>query len=89
MTYWTNRNEASGTEERVRVHRAENIKRLRTNLDDDDAAVHPIGGIADSAAHAGLRGLRARRAGRDAVGWSIYDFNTTTSGVWARLREDD
>ena len=24
---------------------------------------------------------------RDAIGWSVYDFNTTTSGVWARLRD--
>jgi hypothetical protein len=25
---------------------------------------------------------------RDAIGWSIYDFNTTTSAVWARLKRD-
>jgi hypothetical protein len=64
-----------------------NIKLMRKHLRDADALVHPIGGIASDATTADDIGfVRAARADH-AIGWSLYDFNTTTSGVWARLRD--
>jgi len=87
MTYWTNRNEASGLRDGF-VYANRNIKRLRNRID-DDAEVHAIGGIADSAATQDYVGFVRAVQERDAIGWSIYDFNTTTSGVWARLREEE
>jgi hypothetical protein len=85
MSYWTNRNADSGYKDGFR-YTEENIRRLRNNLNDKDVPVHAIGGIADSAQaneYAGF--VRAARAG-DAVGWSVYDFSTTSSSAWPRLR---
>jgi hypothetical protein len=85
MTYWTNRDSSSGLRDGF-VYTDGNVRRLRHKLADADAAVHAIGGIADSATARDYDGfVRAARA-RDAIGWSVYDFNTTTTGVWARLR---
>ena len=85
MTYWTNRNTASGLRDGYK-YTNKNIKLVRKRLRDSDALVHPIGGIASDTTTADDIGfVRAARADH-AIGWSIYDFNTTTSGVWARLR---
>ena len=87
MSYWTNRNESSGLRDGF-VYASKNIKRLRTRIGDKDAFVHAIGGIADSASTEDYVGFVRAVKKRDAIGWSIYDFNTTTSGVWARLRDE-
>ena len=86
MSYWTNRSNDSGYREGFR-YTEENIRRLRQNLPDgEDAIVHAIGGIGDGATPADYEGfVRASREG-DAFGWSVYDFNTITSGAWPRLR---
>jgi len=85
MSYWTNRDESSGYRDGF-AYTEENIRRVRQRLDDEDAHVHPIGGIADSAATADYDGFVEAADKRGAIGYSVYDFNTTTSGVWARLR---
>jgi hypothetical protein len=85
MTYWTNRNTKSGYREGFR-YTDENIRRLRANLGRDNAPVHPVGGIADAVSTADVAGfVRAARRQR-AIGWSVYDYATTTSGLWPRLR---
>jgi hypothetical protein len=86
MSYWTNRDEASGYRDGF-IYTEENIRRVRKNVGDDDAVVHAIGGIADTAATSDYLGFVKAADRRDAIGYSVYDFNTTTSGVWARLRE--
>jgi hypothetical protein len=86
MSYWTNRDESSGYRDGF-AYTEENIRRVRKRVRDDDAAVHAIGGIADTAATADYIGFVKAAERRDAIGYSIYDFNTTTSGVWARLRD--
>jgi hypothetical protein len=84
MMYWTNRNTASGLKDGF-TYGDGNIRLLRTLLDDDDAVVHALGGIADSAVLKDYEGfVRAARRNR-AIGISIYDFTTTTSAVWAHL----
>jgi hypothetical protein len=85
MSYWTNRNTDSGYREGF-AYTDENVRRLRRNLDDDDAIVHTIGGIGDGATAADYEGfVRASKEGQ-AIGWSVYDFNTVSSSAWPRLR---
>jgi hypothetical protein len=85
MNYWTNRDSTSGFRDGF-AYTDQNIRRVRKRLDDKDAPVHAIGGIADSAATKDYVGFVKAAERRDAIGYSVYDFNTTTSGVWARLR---
>lgn len=86
MSYWTNRNESSGFRDGF-AYTDENIRRLRANLGDDEARVHPIGGIGDTAEAADYDGFVRAARDADAIGWSIYDFDVTASSVWPRLRE--
>jgi hypothetical protein len=85
MTYWTNRDSSSGLRDGF-VYTEENIRRVRRRLGESHAPVHPIGGIADTAAAKDYAGFVRAAQDRDAIGYSVYDFNTTTSAVWARLR---
>jgi hypothetical protein len=84
MSYWTNRSSDSGWKDAFR-YTTENIRRVRANLDDRDAAVHPIGGIADGATPADLKAFTDAAKQRHAIGWSLYDYVTTTSSAWPRL----
>jgi hypothetical protein len=86
MTYWTNRNSSSGYREGF-AYVDENVRRLRANLDRPDAAVHPIGGIADAVSPADVAGFVRAATRNDAIGWSLYDYATTPSPLWTRLRE--
>ncbi len=85
MTYWTNRDSSSGFRDGF-VYANENIRRVRKRVGDPDAAVHPIGGIANQASTADYIGFVRAARRRDAIGWSVYDYNTTTSGSWPWLR---
>jgi hypothetical protein len=85
MNYWTNRSEDSGYREGF-AYTEENVRRLRSNLDDEDAPVHTIGGIGDDATAADYEGFVRASRGMDALGWSVYDFNTVSSSAWPRLR---
>ena len=85
MTYWTNREASSGFREGF-AYADENIRRVRKHLGDPTAAVHPIGGIANQASTADYVGFVRAAKRRHAIGWSVYDFNTTTSSSWPWLR---
>jgi hypothetical protein len=85
MSYWTNRNSESAYKEGFK-YTDENIRRVRNNLDDKDAPVHAIGGIADTAAQRDYEGFLRAVKKDDAIGWSVYDYNTTVSSAWPRLR---
>jgi hypothetical protein len=85
MTYWTNRDSSSGFRDGF-VYADENIRRVRKRVGDPEAPVHPIGGIADQAAPADYIGFVRAAKRRDAIGWSVYDYNTTTSSSWPWLR---
>jgi hypothetical protein len=87
MSYWTNRNSDSGLKEGFH-YTDENVRLLRMKLGKRNAPVHVIGGIADTAGAKDYDGFVRAARHRHAIGWSVYDFNTTTSGVWARLRRD-
>jgi hypothetical protein len=85
MSYWTNRSNASGWRDSFR-YTAENVRRVRADLGDRDAVVHAVGGVADNANPADFAGFvrAAKRTG--AIGWSVYDYVTTSSSAWPRLR---
>jgi hypothetical protein len=85
MSYWTNRNSDSGYKEGFK-YTDENIRRVRNNLDDENAPVHAIGGIADTALINDYAGFLRAVQKDDAIGWSIYDYSTTVSTAWPRLR---
>jgi hypothetical protein len=83
MAYWTFRD---GTYRDPYAYTKESVDRLRANLGDKRAMVHPIGGLAaESSAQDYDAFLRAVRATKS-VGWSVYDYNTTFTSVWPRLR---
>ena len=85
MSYWTNRREDSGYREGFK-YTEENVRRLRANLEDDDAIVHTIGGIGDGATAADYDGFVRASREADARGWSVYDFDTVATSAWPRLR---
>lgn len=85
MSYWTNRSESSGWKDGFR-YTSENIRRVRTNLGDRNAVVHAIGGIADVANAGDDAGFVRAAKRRRAIGWSVYDYVTTSSSAWTRLR---
>jgi hypothetical protein len=85
MSYWTNRSSDSGWKDSFR-YTNENIRRVRKNLDDRSAAVHPIGGIADQATPGDLKGFTDAAELRRSIGWSLYDYVTTSSSAWPQLR---
>jgi hypothetical protein len=86
MSYWTNRRVDSGYHDSQR-YTDENVRRLRKDLDEPDALVHAIGGIADGATTKDYEGFVAAARANDAIGWSVYDFNTTSSAAWPKLRK--
>ena len=86
MSYWTLRASSSGYRDGY-VYTEENMRRMRANLGDPDAVVHPIGGIADAAGEKGYQGFVRAAAEAGAVGLSIYDFDTTGSEGWEVLAE--
>lgn len=84
MSYWTLRTSSSGYRDGY-TYTDENIRRMRANLGDPAALVHPIGGIADeTTAEATLGFLRAAEEA-DSIGSSLYDFDTTSVGGWEIL----
>jgi hypothetical protein len=85
MTYWTYREDPYRDAAR---YTQESVRRLRNNLDDPQAAVHPVGGLGALSTPEDYAGLvrAARRV--DALGWSVYDADTTATTAWVVLRDD-
>jgi hypothetical protein len=85
MSYWTNRSSSSGWKDAQR-YTAENVRRVRENLDDPEATVHAIGGIGDRASAGDYLGFVRAARNRSAIGWSVYDYVTTSTSAWPTLR---
>lgn len=64
----------------------ESVTRLRTDLGDPSARVHVIGGIGDLTTTDDYRAFVRVAKAVDAVGYSVYDYNTTFSSAWPWLR---
>jgi uncharacterized lipoprotein YddW (UPF0748 family) len=86
MSYWTNRTADSGYKDGFK-YTDENIRRVRSNLGKKNAPVHAIGGIADAALLKDYAGFVQAVRKDGAIGWSIYDYNTTVSSAWPQLRK--
>jgi hypothetical protein len=82
MAYWTFRCEESGYRDAY-AYTEESVRRLRANVGDPAALVHPIGGIGDLATDVDYRSFLRASDDVGAVGVSIYDFRTTGSYAWA------
>jgi hypothetical protein len=87
MAYFTFRDDASGYRDPVR-YTVESVQRLRGHLRDKSAPVHVVGGIADAATAQDYRAFTEAARQTKAVGYSMYDFRTTSSAAWALLRGD-
>ncbi|MCZ7530376.1 MAG: hypothetical protein M5U31_08515 [Acidimicrobiia bacterium] len=84
MSYWTNRTEDSGLREGF-GYTAGNLAFLRAAVG-PDVPVHVVGGIADAASAVDDRGMVRAAIEGGAIGWSVYDWNTTVSSAWEALR---
>lgn len=85
MGYWTNRTAASGYRDAYRYTK-ENVDRLRNNLGQPNAPVHPIGGIGYSTTAADVEGYKRAVTAVGGIGGSIYDWHTTAGALWEQLR---
>jgi hypothetical protein len=83
MAYWTFR---EGIYRDPYAYTAESVDRLRANLDDKRAVVHPVGGIGDLSSAQDYDAFLRAVYDTKSVGWSIYDYNTTMTSSWPRLR---
>ena len=59
----------------------DNLPKLRNNLGDDTAKVHPVGGIGDAAVAGDYDGFVLAAKRDRAIGWSVYDYVTTSSSA--------
>ena len=85
MDYWTNRKADSGYRDAYRYTR-ENVERLRTNIGQPQAPVHPIGGLGSGTTGADVDGFKRAAADTASIGGSLYDWRTTAAGLWPALR---
>lgn len=86
MSYWTFRREASGYNDGY-TYNEESVRRLRANLDDDDAPVHSIGGIGDQTTPDDLEAFVRSLVDTRSIGGSIYDWQTLSDESRDHLRE--
>jgi len=84
MSYWTNRSADSPYRDAHR-YTADNINLLRDHVG-AGATVHPIGGIGNLATGDDYQGFMQASAETGAIGWSVYDWATTTTSAWSILR---
>jgi hypothetical protein len=59
---------------------------MRAHLGQRNAAVSVIGGVADQAGPNNIAGFVRAAKARRSIGWSMYDYVTTSSSAWPRLR---
>jgi hypothetical protein len=86
MTYWSDRREESGYRSGY-TYAEDSTRRMRTQLGDPAAPVHPIGGIGDLISEGEVRDYLQALTDTDALGGSIYDYRTMFGGAWGVLRE--
>ncbi|MSO79782.1 MAG: hypothetical protein EXQ79_09290 [Acidimicrobiia bacterium] len=83
MAYWTYREDPYRDAAR---YTQESVRRLRNNLDDPEAAVHPVGGLGALSTPEDYAGLVRAARRMHALGWSVYDADTTATTAWVVLR---
>jgi hypothetical protein len=86
MAYFTFRDEESVYRDPLR-YTEDSVKLLRSHLKNAGAPVHVIGGIADLATPQDYVAFLEAARRTKAVGYSMYDFRTTSSAAWSYLRK--
>ncbi|HEX2274786.1 MAG TPA: hypothetical protein VHG90_13005 [Acidimicrobiales bacterium] len=86
MAYWTEVPTASGYRDGYR-YAEEAVRRVRANLQDSSALVHIIGGVADVASVADVMGFVRAVRESNVLGWSVYDYRTTSGPEWEALQQ--
>ena len=83
MAYWSFREDPykSGY-----TYVVESVRRMRALAGDPNLKVHPAGGIADVISEDEVRGFLRALTDTEALGGSLYDYRTTTGGIWGVLR---
>jgi hypothetical protein len=79
MGYWSVRR---GEWRDAYRYTSENIARLRRNLGQPNAFVHPIGGTADGTTAADVQGFLHAAVEQRALGGSLYDWRTSHAELW-------
>jgi hypothetical protein len=85
MNYFTVR--AQGAAD-ARIHTRRNIRLLRRETENPDAAIHDIGGLAEDLEPNEVRTLVRTDRREGVLGTSLYDSFTTDSRGWRRLRSE-
>jgi hypothetical protein len=86
MAYWSEVSTASGYRDGYR-YAEQAVRRLRANLHDPSAPVHVIGGVADVATVAEVADFVQAVRESNVLGWSMYDYRTTSGAEWEALRQ--
>lgn len=82
MSYWTLPNPSPDPGR----YTTENVERLRRALGDPDAPVHILGGVGDQAGENDYLAFVQAVQGAGALGFSVYDYRSTSAGGLAVLR---
>lgn len=85
MAYWSNRTPDSGWRDGYH-YIAENTALIRSLTGRPDAAVHPVGGIANEVTVAEVDAMAQALHDTGAIGGSVYDYATTADALWPSLR---
>ncbi len=84
MSYWTNRTAASGWRDGY-LYTRENIDRVRANLGNPTATMHPVGGLSDGATDHDIDGFVQAANEKGAIGGSLYDDAISTAAQYGGL----
>ncbi len=87
MTYWTEIAAESSYGEGYRYTEA-GTRTLIANLDEPAALIHPIGGVADASNVDDFEGFVRAAAEKDVLGFSVYDYRTTSTAGWQVLARE-
>ena len=85
MDYWTGRTQSSGYRDSYK-YTYENVVRLRNDIGIANAAVHPIGGVADETTPADDDGFLRAAVETHCIGGGLYDWATTGADEWPHLQ---
>lgn len=85
MVYWTEIEAESSTYGDSYRYTESGSRTLIANLDDSAALIHPIGGVADTSTVEDFEGFVRAANETGAVGFSMYDYRTTSMAGWEVL----
>ncbi len=85
MVYWTEIEAESPTYGDSYRYTEAGVRTLHAKLDDPSALIHPVGGVADTSTVEDFEGYARAVGETGAVGYSVYDYRTTSPTGWEVL----